>query len=92
MLINESFHYALYYENECHFHNIKRRCQVFLFDPDWYPNINGRKFKHYPCKSIPDIISFSPYDCFSLNLGHILFNGSGLYMRTYIIRGESNVT
>ena len=44
---------------------------------------DARKFKHYPCKNIPDIISFSPYDCFSLNLGHILFNGSGLCMRTY---------
>ena len=48
--------------------------------------------EHYPCKNIPDIVSFSPYDCFSLNLGHILFNGSGLYMRTYTHHGESNVT
>ena len=49
---------------------------------------DARKFKHYPCKNIPDIISFSPYDCFSLNLGHILFNGSGLCMCTLSLLEE----
>ena len=49
-------------------------------------------FVHYPCKNIHEIISFSPYDCFSLNLGHIYSMAAAFVCALIIIRGESNVT
>ena len=45
MLINERFHYTLYYDNEYHFHSIKCRCQVFLLDPDQYWENGGKSIK-----------------------------------------------